>query len=242
MSAQKAAVPKVNSKAVVLLSGGLDSGYNIVRALRDFEVVLALTADSGQRACRPEINAAKALCRKYHVPHKTVKLSWLETITHTSLVNTKCTVPTGSKVALSFGHRATTNAKNVWVPNRNGVFINIAAAFAESLGASAVIIGFNKEEASTFPDNSASFLRRANQALRLSTLSEVQLHCYSINMNKTEIVKASLRLGIDLGKLWPCYFGGKSWCKKCESCQRFARAAKQALPKKRIQTGSAKRM
>ena len=62
----------------------------------------------------------------------------------------------------------------MWVPNRNGVFIAIAAAFAESLGADLVVTGFNAEEAATFPDNSAAFAAAATESLRFSTANGVR--------------------------------------------------------------------
>jgi 7-cyano-7-deazaguanine synthase len=114
----------------------------------------------------------------------------------------------------------------VWVPNRNGVLINTAAAFAERLGAERVVVGFNREEAATFPDNSADYLERASRALELSTATQARVFCYTIDWDKSTIVR---RLREEIADfpfdlLWSCYEGGTVRCGVCESCRRLERA------------------
>ena len=115
-------------------------------------------------------------------------------------------------------------AKSVWVPNRNGIFLNVAAGYAESLGADWIVPGFNKEEAATFPDNSAGSLEATTQALSYSTANKVQIKCFTTDKNKTEIVQMGQALKVDWTLMWPCYFSGEKWCGQCESCQRSKRA------------------
>jgi 7-cyano-7-deazaguanine synthase len=119
----------------------------------------------------------------------------------------------------------------VWVPNRNGVFINLAAAFAESLEASLIITGFNAEEAATFPDNSPQYVEAINEALSFSTQNQVQVFSPTQNLNKTEIVNLGLQLALPWELVWSCYKEGDSagrMCGECESCRRFMRATQAA--------------
>lgn len=215
-------------KSVVLLSGGLDSAVSLAQALLDSEVVLCLTMDYGQKAARKEIAAAAALAAHYNVPHRVVELPFLKQITRTSLVEQEAHVPELSLEALENPDVAKATAAAVWVPNRNGLFINIAACFAEALGCQQVVTGFNREEAATFPDNSLDFIDAANRALRFSTLSGVRVISYTARLSKAEIVALGKRLGVPWNLIWSCYHGGETMCGRCESCLRFARAMASA--------------
>jgi 7-cyano-7-deazaguanine synthase len=210
-------------RAVVLLSSGLDSSFNLYKAREKYEVVLALTFNYSQRAMRKEVECAKNLAGQLGIPHKVIDISWFKEFTSTSLVSGSA-IPTGADVEIDSLSRSLETAKSVWVPNRNGIFLNIAAGFAEGLGARVVIPGFNYEEAATFPDNSQAFLSALDHSFSFSTESRVVTECFSTEMNKTQIVAESLRIGVPLAMLWPCYFDGNEWCGTCESCQRFKRA------------------
>ncbi|MCB0386643.1 MAG: 7-cyano-7-deazaguanine synthase, partial [Bdellovibrionales bacterium] len=136
--------------------------------------------------------------------------------------------PVGGEVQIDADERSQETAKAVWVPNRNGIFLNIAAAFAEGLGARIVLAGFNLEEAQTFPDNSQEYLDAATDALKFSTANQVKVQSYCASLTKTEIVKRAQELRLPFTSIWPCYFSGEEWCGQCESCQRFARAVREA--------------
>jgi 7-cyano-7-deazaguanine synthase len=112
----------------------------------------------------------------------------------------------------------------VWVPNRNGLFISIAAAVAESRGLNAVAVGFNREEAATFPDNSAEYLFAQERALSFSTANKVRLVSSTLHLNKTEIVSKLKALDFPMDLLWSCYEAGPERCHQCESCARYDRA------------------
>lgn len=215
-------------RAVVLLSGGLDSAFNLWRAPRDFEVVLAVTFDYGQRAAQSEVRAGRALSERLTIPHKVVELPWFRDFTRTSLVNKAALVPVGREIEIDHTETSVQSAKAVWVPNRNGIFLNIGAAYAEGLGADVLLAGFNAEEAATFPDNSLAFVEASTRSLWFSTANHVQVHSYCINLSKTQIVREALRTDLPLDVIWPCYFSGDDWCGQCESCQRFSRAVREA--------------
>lgn len=214
-------------RSVVLLSGGLDSTVALAQARREGQVLLALTFDYGQRAAEAEIRASGRICAHYGLAHQVIKLPFLQEITHCALVNRESAVPELSAGQLDNADVTAQTARAVWVPNRNGLFINIAAAYAESLGAGCVVTGFNREEAQTFPDNSLDFVRAISQSLAFSTLNRVQVVSYTLMLDKKEIVALGRRLGAPLELVWSCYHGGVEMCGRCESCQRLQRALAQ---------------
>lgn len=212
-------------KSIVLLSGGLDSTVNFCKALNETKVVLALTFNYGQRAASNECSRARKICKKYGVIHRVIDLEWLKGVSQQgALVNLKKRLPKLSSSQLDDRETALKTAKKVWVPNRNGVFIHIAASFAEGLEADQVVVGFNAEEAITFPDNSLDFLNRVNSSLELSTLSRPKVVCYTTDCRKVDIVKLGKTLDAPFDLMWSCYESGKRMCRACESCQRFFRA------------------
>jgi len=210
-------------KSVVLLSGGLDSAVCLAHSLRDSAVVLCLTFDYGQQAAKREIEAAAALSGHYGVSHRVIALPFLARITKTALVTGE-DLPEPEAGALDDPVQASATALRVWVPNRNGIFLNVAAAFAENLGADAVVAGFNREEAAAFPDNSAGFVAAATAAFGYSTLNRVRVVSYTQYLDKSEIVRLGKRLGVPFELIWSCYRGGAEMCGRCESCRRFLRA------------------
>lgn len=222
----------MKKKSIVLLSSGLDSSVNFLVALRRTDILLALTFDYGQRAVHQEIKHSKLLCDRYGIKHKVIELPWLRDITKTSLVNTGSDIPVD--VEIDALEKTKETARAVWVPNRNGVFLNIAASFADSLKAQVVVPGFNKEEAVTFPDNSEDYLDAATTAFSYSTQNHVEVECYTSQMDKPEIARLGRELGLDFSQVWACYFGGSTSCGVCESCLRFNRAMKALSAQSRL--------
>lgn len=214
-------------KSVVLLSSGLDSTVNLYEAKAQIDVVLALTFDYGQRAAPQEIRHARELCAELNIPHKVIELPWFRDFTKSSLVNTAQDVPVNAQVSIDDFETSTQTAKAVWVPNRNGILLNIAAAYAEGLKADWIVPGFNAEEAVTFPDNSEAFLQAATRSLAFSTSNQVQVKCFTTHLNKTAIARRGRELGVRFDLIWPCYFAGAKPCGECESCLRFQRALRQ---------------
>jgi 7-cyano-7-deazaguanine synthase len=211
-------------KSVVLLSGGLDSTVSLAQALRETEVSLALTFDYGQRSAAREIMAAKKIAGYYGICHQVLALSFLKDVTGTALVRENQAIPEPLVSDLDVHEQALSNAVRVWVPNRNGLFINVAAVFAEARQCGIIVTGFNREEAKTFPDNSFAFVQAANNALAYSTLNQVKVVSYTQQLDKEEIVQLGRRLKVPLEHIWSCYLGGEEMCGRCESCRRFSRA------------------
>jgi len=211
-------------KSVVLLSGGLDSAVNLAYALTESKVELALTFRYGQRAAEKEIGAAAQLARHYHIRHEVIDLPWLAQITSTALVCGDKELPEPTVVQLDNMEASLASAAAVWIPNRNGLFVNIAACYAEALDCGLVVAGFNREEAATFPDNTPEFAEAASHAMTYSTANKVKVVSFTGRLDKKEIVALGSRLQVPWDLVWSCYRGGQQMCGACESCRRMARA------------------
>ena len=215
----------MKSKSIILLSGGLDSAVNFKKAVDDTDVKLALTFDYGQESSIHEVEAASAMAAKHGVPHRTIKLDILAEL-DTGL--TKGNIPDFDASKLDSMDYSLKTAKAVWVPNRNGLFINIAGAFADKMDLDAIVVGFNKEEGATFPDNTPEYLERAEAALAYSTQAKPKMLCWTIAMDKKEIVEFGRSINAPFEYLWSCYHNGSRLCGKCESCRRLNRALESA--------------
>ncbi len=216
-------------KSIALISGGLDSLVAIAMTKDETPPALAIFFDYGQKSAAGERKASESIAAHYSLPFKTIKLDWLAAITETALVNKKIEVPKVSEWELEKKLEITQHsAKAVWVPNRNAVFVNIAASFAESMGADQIIAGFNAEEAATFTDNSMQFINYANQLLRLSTMSRPKVVSPIQTYNKNGIVNIGVKLGVPFRLVYSCYTQGteSKMCGECESCSRLKRAFK----------------
>ncbi|NLO74746.1 MAG: 7-cyano-7-deazaguanine synthase QueC [candidate division WS1 bacterium] len=215
-------------RCVALLSGGLDSFVAAALAREEHELVLSLTCDYGQRAAARELGAAAAQAEWLGCPHQTLQLPWLGVLGGSALTDPARELPELAAEDLDSEETSEASARAVWVPNRNGVLVNVAAAYAESQGAEAVLCGFNAEEAAAFPDNSPEFMQAAETFWRHSTLTGLRLLSPTARMDKAEIVRQAQTLGVPLELVWSCYRGASGHCWTCESCHRLRRALEQA--------------
>lgn len=230
--------------SVVILSGGLDSAVSAAIAKERTRPRLALFFDYGQRAAPAERRAATAIAQHLEIPLRTIGLPWLAELGQSALTDGDRPIPELSESLLDDRKYTEETARAVWVPNRNGVFLNMAAAFAESLEAKTLVTGFNAEEAMTFPDNSEAFTKVAGEFFAYSTYhghflrsyhghslrsqEGLSVLSYTQRWNKEEIVREGLKRDIPFEVLWSCYHDGERMCSKCESCQRSIRAYKKA--------------
>jgi len=206
-----------------LLSGGLDS--TVAAALyraRSGPVALGLCVDYGQRAARREAEAAVAVGAALGFPVQLAGLPLLAEVTGTALVARDRPLPQPEPQRIDAD--APGNADAVWVPNRNGLLVNLAAALAEARGLDAVVVGFNAEEAATFPDNSARFVERLNACLQDSTHGRVRVECPTLHLDKAQLLAEGRAVGAPVHLAWSCYEGGTAPCGRCESCRRRQRA------------------
>lgn len=215
-------------RSLVLLSGGLDSVCSLYAAHQKWQgQIAAIVINYGQKAWKKEWLAAEFFANDLEIQLYTLDLVPLFQWSANALTSDQVAVPT-SEVNIESLDSSIQSAQKVWVANRNGVFLNVAASLAESLNADFIVPGFNAEEAQTFPDNSVEYIEKMNACLKMSTANGVQIHCFTQSMNKEEIMQHAFALGIAVDRIWPCYFAGETLCGECESCQRFNRAKKRA--------------
>ncbi len=210
--------------ALVLLSGGLDStvAATLYRASGG-QLALGLFVDYGQRAVEPESQAAMAVGRVLGCDVLRTELPLLGSLPGGALTHPGAELPTPGLDELD-GAAAQASAAAVWVPNRNGLLVNLAAAVAEAHGLDEVVVGFNKEEAATFPDNGAPFVQALDRCLALSTRNHVRVVAPTLALTKAGLVAEGRRVGAPIGLAWSCYEAGPEPCGRCESCRRRQRA------------------
>ena len=141
----------MTKKAISVLSGGLDSVVATSVYAKEYDIH-AITFDYSQKAAEQEIKVTAKICELMGFEHTVIKLPWLAKISNSSL-NSNEDIPQVSNEDLDDLEKCRESASSVWVPGRNVVFTAIATSFAESIGAEIIIVGWDKEEASTFPDN-----------------------------------------------------------------------------------------
>ena len=212
-------------KAISVLSGGLDCTVATSVYAKDYEIH-AITFNYGQKAFERELQAAEEICAKMNWTHEVIGLPWLSRIS-TSSLNTSEDIPEVSFEDLDDAEKSSETASSVWVPARNMVFTSIAVSYAESIGAEKIIVGWDAEEAATFPDNSKEFLNTFNELIAVGSPENIKIEAPAIDLTKEEIVKLGVNVGAPMELSYSCYKGGKKHCGVCESCMRRRRAFTQ---------------
>jgi len=217
-------------KSIILLSGGLDSTVSATIAVKKTKPLFALTIDYGQRAAKMEIFASKRICGALKIKHRIIKLPFFKEFKRCKLISAPYPfVGKGRYEEDNFRKfsKKLLLLKNIWVPNRNSLFINLAACFAEYYNADLIITGFNREEAREFPDNTRDFINAINKTLLFSTLRKIKVISYVADYTKKEIYKLGLKYKAPLQYIYSCYLGGKKMCGKCISCRKLMEAQRQ---------------
>ncbi len=213
-------------KAIVLLSGGLDSTTALYLAKSEgFGEIYALTFEYGQKHDR-ELRAAREVARAAGVKeHKFVKLL-LNQWDGCSLTDPKMEVPDGDL------RRDT--VPDTYVPARNMVFLSVAASYADALGVEDIYIGVSEVDYSGYVDCREEFIRSMERTINLGTVlgaergRHITIHAPFMHMAKADEVRLGARLGVDYGLTWTCYRGGDRPCGTCDSCLLRAKAFAEA--------------
>jgi len=196
-------------KAVLILSGGLDSTTLLYDLLDQGYDVSALTFDYHQKHKR-EIQCAMATCAKLRVPQKIVDISVLGDLAPSSLTRGEWDVPEG--------HYAEESMKQTVVPNRNMVFLSLAASYAIGIGAQELCYAAHAGDHAIYPDCRPVFVSAMETALHLCDWNDLTLRVPYVRMSKGDIVRKGLVLGVDYANTWSCYKGGARPCGKCGAC------------------------
>lgn len=200
-------------KAVVLVSGGLDSVTALAIAQEQGYECFALSVDYGQRH-HSELDAAKRVAAAAAVPLKILPLD-LRAIGGSALTDD-----------IQVPERETTGIPVTYVPARNTIMLSLALAYAEVLGADDIFIGVNAVDYSGYPDCRPEFIEAYQQMARLATRAgveggEVTVHTPLIDLTKAEIIQRGTELGVDYAMTVSCYQadGEGRACGDCDSCR-----------------------
>jgi 7-cyano-7-deazaguanine synthase len=204
-------------KAVVLLSGGMDSCVtaSIARETHDLALV---HASYGQRTERRERQAFDEIADFYGVRQRlVVQLDHFAQIGGSALTDARIAVPEGPTGAPIGGNEI----PPTYVPFRNAHFLAVAVSWAEVIGATAVYIGAVAEDSSGYPDCRPEYYRVFQQLVREGTRPETHIEIVTpvIGMRKWEIVKRGMELGAPLDRTWSCYQFEDAACGACDSCR-----------------------
>lgn len=213
-------------KAIVLLSGGLDSSIALhVARTEGFDEIYALTFLYGQKHDK-EVERARTIAETAGVKeHKFVELP-LNLWQGSSL--------TDATLEIKNGDVEREEIPDTYVPARNMVFLSIAASYADAMNIRDIYIGVSETDYSGYVDCREAFIQGMENAINLGTLlgtvkqTPIRLHTPFMHMTKAEEIRWGTKLGVDFGLSWSCYRGGDKPCGTCDSCLLRAKAFAEA--------------
>jgi 7-cyano-7-deazaguanine synthase len=208
-------------RAVVLLSGGMDSCVCAALAARDHDAA-ALHVSYGQRTEERERRAFSAICDRLDVRDRLlVRNEALRAIGGSALTDPNIAVPEA--------HALGRDIPVTYVPFRNAHFLAVAVSWAEVLGATKIYIGAVEQDSSGYPDCRPDYYRAFNEVVRAGTKEgRIEIVTPLIGMRKAEIVRLGLELGAPFDLTWSCYSREDRGCGVCDSCVLRLRAFEQA--------------
>tara|TARA_B110000977_G_scaffold151655_1_gene192523 strand:+ start:269 stop:949 length:681 start_codon:yes stop_codon:yes gene_type:complete len=214
----------MSDKAVILVSGGLDSSTVLAMAVKQGYQCYTLSFDYGQRH-RSELDAAVRVSESMSVvEHKVIKLD-LQSIGGSALTDVEIAVP----------EQETTGIPVTYVPARNTVFLSIALGWAEVIDANKIFVGVNAVDYSGYPDCRPEYISSFEAMANLATRAGVEGNKLSIeapliDMSKAQIIQSGLELGVDYGQTVSCYQADSDGiaCGKCDSCRLRAQGFVEA--------------
>jgi len=210
--------PGGKTRAVILLSGGMDSCVCAALAARDHDAA-AVHVSYGQRTEERERRAFLAICDRLHIHDRlVVRNEALRAIGGSALTDSRIAVP---EAAPQIGD----NIPVTYVPFRNAHFLAVAVSWAEVLGADTVYIGAVQQDSSGYPDCRPEYYRAFNEVVRAGTREgRIEVVTPLIGLRKAEIVRLGLELGAPFDLTWSCYTREDVACGVCESCALRLRA------------------
>jgi 7-cyano-7-deazaguanine synthase len=228
-------------KAVVLLSGGMDSCVStaIAREHHGAGNIALLHAGYGQRTQRRERRAFEDIADFYSVRERlVVQLDHFRAIGGSALTDEKIAVPE-NELGAPGPHGSAIPV--TYVPFRNAHFLSVAVSWAEAIGAGAIYIGAVAEDSSGYPDCRPEYYKVFQELIRVGTRPETQIEMVTpvITLKKSEIIRRGLQLGAPLDLTWSCYQDEEMACGACDSCLLRLRAfaetgATDPIPYRRV--------
>jgi 7-cyano-7-deazaguanine synthase len=212
-------------RAVVCLSGGMDSCVCATLAARDYDV-FAIHFSYGQRTEARELRSAQQVAEIVGVRELLhLKIDLFRRIGGSALTDQSIAVPEASANEAEIGSEVPVT----YVPFRNAHFLSAAVSWAEVLGANTVLIGAVEQDSSGYPDCRPAYYDAFNQLIKMGTKDgEIRVETPLIAMRKNEIVRLGVELGAPFHVSWSCYSGETEACGVCESCVLRLRAFREA--------------
>ncbi|MCX7880323.1 MAG: 7-cyano-7-deazaguanine synthase QueC [Ignavibacteria bacterium] len=210
-------------KAVVLMSGGMDSAVTAAIVINQNYEIFALHITYEQRTQERELRAFKELCSYYKIENSLiVSIDYLKKIGGSALVE--------PSIEIELANFERKMIPRTYVPFRNGNLLSIAASWAEVVSANAIFIGAVEADSSGYPDCRKSFFEAFEKAINEGTKPETNIKIMTplINMSKKDIVLLGLELGVPFELTWSCYKEIEFACGECDSCALRLRGFQQA--------------
>lgn len=197
-------------KVCVLLSGGMDSVAALYEVLAGHQMVACLSFDYGAKHNAREIPFAKLHAERNGILHQVIRLDFINRLFKSDLLQSGGAIPDG--------HYAEASMKQTVVPFRNGIMLAIAAGYAESVDAEALVIAAHSGDHAIYPDCREPFMQAIATAMSEGTYAKIQLLRPFIHLDKAGIAQRGTELGIDFAETWSCYKGGEIHCGTCGTC------------------------
>ncbi len=212
----------MSKKAVVILSGGMDSTLCAYKAKREGFNLITLHFNYGQRTEKRELKAFREISKELKAIKKIeLNLDFLKMLGGSSLIDKEQKIPTEG---------LTKEIPSTYVPFRNGIFISIATAVAEINRAEAIYIGVVEEDSSGYPDCREEYIKFMNKSINLGTkpTTKIEIVTPLINLKKEDIVKEAIKESVPLELTWSCYQNEEIACGVCDSCRLRLKGFKKA--------------
>lgn len=218
------------SRAIVLLSGGMDSCVTMACAINDGHQVFALHVNYGQRTQDRELQSFNEICDAYGVDKRlVVDISHLAAIGGSSLTDRTIDVAPSALDQTGVAHNSGA-VPTTYVPFRNANILAIATSWAEVVKAEALYIGAVEEDSSGYPDCREVFFRAFEDVINTGTKPDTRIRIVTplVHLRKSEIVQLGTQLGAPLLSTWSCYTNQDVACGVCDSCALRLRGFEEA--------------
>jgi 7-cyano-7-deazaguanine synthase len=196
--------------AVILLSGGMDSGVMLAWARSRFGRLHALGFDYGSKHAQKELVMARGLAEDYGAGYTQVSLPFINDLFASSLLQSGEAIPDGPY--------RTDSISSTVVPFRNGIMLAVAAGYAETHRIPTVLIASHAGDHPIYPDCTKEFTDSMSLAATLGTFTKVKIEAPFARFDKRQIARLGRELGFDFSRTWSCYKGLELHCGACATC------------------------
>ena len=197
-------------KVLTLVSGGMDSVTALYDAAQSHQIVGALGFDYGSKHNPRELPLGVWHANKLGIPHRTIRLPFINELFDSDLLRSGGPIPEG--------HYEEATMKQTVVPFRNGIMLAVAAGYAETIGAEAIVNAAHAGDHAIYPDCREGFMQAMGEAITQGTYARLSLLRPFIAWNKARIVQRGVELKIDYARTWSGYKGGDRHCGVCGTC------------------------